>query len=67
MHDLLEVEMTSIEEAFYNTRRYPEMSRVSPIPSAISIFDIDDSYIPILLSLRILIYSPLHTDEILCI
>jgi hypothetical protein len=67
MHDLFEIEVTSIEEEFYNTRWHPEMSRVSPIPSPISVLDIDDSYIPILFSETISIYSTLHTDEIVCI
>jgi hypothetical protein len=67
MHNLLEIEMTSIEEEFYDTRRYPEMSRVSPIPSAISILHIDDSYIPIPFSETIPIYSPLHTNEVVSV
>ena len=64
MHDLFEIEMTPIEEQINNRRWYSEMSRISPIPHSVSILYIYYSYIPILLSLTILIYSPLHPNEV---
>lgn len=49
-HDLFQIEMTTIEEEIYDCGRNFEMSRISPIPLAIPIFDIDNSQIPILFS-----------------
>lgn len=67
MHDLFEIESSSIEEKLDDTRWYFQMSGISPISISILIFDIDNSYIPIFLSFGILIYSPLHTDKVVCI
>jgi hypothetical protein len=58
--------MLSIEELLYYDLWHFEMTRVAEVSLPFLVFDIDDSYEPIVLSLEVLIYSPLHTHEVLC-
>lgn len=67
MHHLFEIESSSIEEEFHDSRRDSEMSRISPISFSTFILDIYDSEIPILFSFIVFVYSPLHTDKVVCI
>lgn len=64
VNDLFEISSLSIKESIHHSLRNAQMTRISKISLPFSIFNIDDSEKPILTSLIILIYSPLHTDEV---
>lgn len=64
VHDFLKVEVTPIEEEFYDSVRNSEVRRVSPNSFSIPTLDVYDSYIPVFIPYPILIYSSFHPDEV---
>lgn len=66
MDDLFEISSLSVKKSIHYSIWNSQMTRISKISLPFSIFDIDNSEKPVFFSYKILVYSPLHTDEVVC-